>query len=90
MRYRVSFAVPPGTQLNVAQLLVQGVELEAATVTFGPDQCVGFHNEASELIIAYTPGVVRSVAAVGAYTEATKALPKETPGEDPGRRQAGR
>jgi hypothetical protein len=95
--------VPPGTTTQVAQLLVQGVELEAHHQVIREDGRLEFFAElpapnaeaaptaeAYPLIIAYGPGVWRSVAAVGAYTEATKPLPKETPGENPGRREAGR
>jgi len=85
VKYRVSFAVPPNVDRAVAQMLVQGQELEADQYRVQDSGWLEFYQKgpldhptqhgvqfvADVLIIAYAPGVVRSVANVGAFAEAT-------------------
>lgn len=86
MKYRVTFAAPPGVSLAVAQALVAGQELEADEYTVVDGRVIFWGVDRSS-IIEYAAGVWRSVAAVGAFTEATKAPPPERPPrENPQRR----
>lgn len=92
MRYRISFE-PRGVSG------VPGVELEAAGYDVLEGRLILFAmisplvngpTDMKVTIVEYAPRVWRSVAAVGAFTEATAPPPtKETPGADPRRRQAG-
>jgi hypothetical protein len=93
LKFRVSFVVPPGTPPNVIVTLLSGSEIEADFYQI--DQRLGHlsilrvgKNGAHETIIVYAAGVWRSIADVGAFTEAT-ARP-EAPSEDPGRHQKAR
>jgi hypothetical protein len=97
VRYRVSFAQGLGLELEAAEYGISpDGELSFWAQVDEPVELKGpvavelmqahQHRFRLDIIVTYARGVWRSVAAVGAFTEATKPLPKETPGENPRRR----